>query len=197
MTKFTFLILPYFLTLGIFPEISAQTNTQRAQQNFTDVPNSLAPVYNSTCKWGDYDNDSDLDILLMGYLEISDDSGRVVFNEEVTRIYQNNAGEFTDIEADLPGLYVGAADWGDYDNDGDLDLILCGASGSEYVTKLFNNDSGAFNDTNISLQEVRYGSVAWGDYDNDGDLDLLLSGATSTISRITILYRNDDGVFGD
>ena len=45
----------------------------------------------------------------------------------ISRIYRNDGGGvFTDIAAGLPGVGAGSASWGDYDNDGDLDLVLTG-----------------------------------------------------------------------
>ena len=62
--------------------------------------------------------------------------------------------------------------WGDYDNDGDLDLYLV-----NYLTpnRLFRNDGGgAFTDvTSGPLGDPGAGQgAAWADYDLDGDLDL-------------------------
>jgi len=79
--------------------------------------------------------------------------------------------------------------WGDYDNDGDLDLYL---ANTDSANKLFRNDGGAgFTDaTSDTLGDTgtSYG-VAWGDYDNDGDLDLYL--ANMTPSGSNKLFRND------
>ncbi len=65
--------------------------------------------------------------------------------------------------------------WGDYDNDGDLDLYLANYG---QANKLFRNDGGGtFVDaTSGPLGDAGSGTgVAWGDYDNDGDLDLYLA----------------------
>ena len=195
MKKINFYFIAMVIIFSICSVNIIPAKSPEGVNTFIEDTTSLAPVYSGTCKWVDYDNDNDLDVFIMGFLELSDSSGRVVTSKEITRIYQNNDGDFTDIEADLPGLYLAAADWGDYDNDGDLDVIICGTSGSTYVTKIFNNDAGNFIEYPDSLQQVRYGSVAWGDYDNDGDLDILLSGSISTDSSITKLYRNDSCEF--
>jgi subtilase family serine protease len=134
--------------------------------------------------WADYDNDGDIDLLLAGY--------------GISRVYRNDAGTFTDIQADLPGLYTGSVAWGDYDNDGDLDLFWTGyTAGSGLISSLYRNDAGVFHiDEAVVLPGVNYCSVAWGDYDNDGDLDLVLTGQAGSglISRV---YRNDAGTFTD
>ena len=74
------------------------------------------------------------------------------------------------------GVYSTSVAWGDYDKDGDLDILLAGASSSGIVTKVYRNDSGTFTDTGANLTGFASSSVAWGDYDKDGDLDILLTG---------------------
>ncbi|MEZ4638725.1 MAG: VCBS repeat-containing protein [Caldilineaceae bacterium] len=44
-----------------------------------------------------------------------------------TQIYRNESGSFVNTGISLPGFEGGSADWGDYDNDGDLDILLSGA----------------------------------------------------------------------
>jgi hypothetical protein len=67
--------------------------------------------------------------------------------------------------------------WGDYDNDGDLDILLTGFDpDGNSVAKLYRNNGGGFGDSGVALTGVGASSVAWGDYDNDGDLDILLTG---------------------
>ncbi len=45
-------------------------------------------------------------------------------------MYRNDGGGvFTDIGAALTGVYWSSVAWGDYDNDGDLDILLAGDSG--------------------------------------------------------------------
>lgn len=103
---------------------------------------------------------------------------------------------FTDVDAGLQGLYMGHAAWGDYDNDGDLDLVTIGHDGSSRGTRLYRNDAGAFSLVSAGLVDMEQGTAAWGDYDNDGDLDLLLTGLADA-GPVTRLYRNDSGTFTD
>ncbi len=155
---------------------------------FTDIGAGLPGVYNGYAAWGDYDHDGDLDFVMVG----SPWSGDLV-----ARVYHNNGnGTFTDIGAGLPGMYLGTAAWGDYDNDGDLDLLLSGDTRSGIVTRIYRNDAGVFSDIGAGLPDVA-ASVAWGDYDNDGDLDILLAGSCGLPCVVTRIYRNDGGVFHD
>ncbi len=168
------------------------TEESRTLPQFSDLGNlGIAGVYVSRVAWGDYDSDGDLDAVIQGSTGASD----------ITRIYQNDGnGAFTDINAGLLGLGNGAVAWGDYDNDGQLDLIMTGqTSAVTSFTKLYHNDgSNTFTEnTDAVFPGVKRSSVAWGDYDNDGDLDLLLSGNTNS-GYVTSVHRNEgDGTFTD
>ena len=155
------------------------------ETTFTQVTTiNLDAVSHGTTDWGDFDNDGDLDLLITGYK---------FGGTAISKIFQNLGNDtFTYYTSLLStGLYYGASAWGDYDNDGDLDILLTGNTGYTVVSKIFRNENGSFiEQSSISIIGVERSSVAWGDYDNDGDLDILLSGNTgySTVSKI---YRNE------
>src|SRR3989339_747864 len=110
------------------------------------------------------------------------------------------AGWFGDIGAGLTGVHYifSAMAWGDYDNDGDLDLGLCGYTGSSRISRIYNNNGGVFTNTGAAIADVSDASISWGDYDNDGDLDLAMSGYnTSSSLSISRIYRNSGGAFTD
>ncbi|MDB4808002.1 DUF5011 domain-containing protein [Verrucomicrobia bacterium] len=151
--------------------------------SFVELTNiSLPGIWYGSSAWGDFDNDNDLDIILTG----RSDAG------SLTRIYRNNGSDsFSAVTGlNLTQLQDGSVAWGDYDNDGDLDLIITGVEGNANRCKIYRNDgSDSFVDIEASLAgAVSYGnSVAWGDYDSDGDLDVLLTGNPDTAK----VYRND------
>ena len=57
------------------------------------------------------------------------------------------AQPFTDIGAGLSATGYPSTSWGDYDNDGDLDILIAGS-----VSKIYRNDSGSFTDIGAGLR---------------------------------------------
>lgn len=87
-----------------------------------------------------------------------------------------------------PGALSNA--WGDYDNDGDLDLATGFKDGS---VVLLRNDGGQLRPSGVTLdagRDVR--AVAWGDFDGDGDLDLYAGVSPNPRDR-NRLFRNEGG----
>jgi hypothetical protein len=100
--------------------------------------------------------------------------------------------EFTPVQTALfadPGGQSNA--WGDYDNDGDLDLII---TFRDAPVRLYRNSPSGFENVADGLGLPTDGgnprSVAWGDYDGDGDLDVYIgySGYDGPANR---LFRNN------
>ena len=151
----------------------------RAQPTFTNVTAAVAPglPYGcSTVAWGDYDNDGRLDLFIGG--ATADDNGDDIF---YAQLWRNTDRGFTNVTATVaPGMTGagGSAAWGDYDNDGRLDLLFTGQRGLESVTTELwrNTGTGFVNVTVPDLTGVESSFVAWGDYDNDGRLDFLFMG---------------------
>ncbi len=112
------------------------------------------------------------------------------------QFYPSFSQDFQLYPTTIPGFQSGGTSWGDFDKDGDLDLVINGImdSGSP-VSKVYRNQNGVFLEMGANLPYLYGGSVAWGDYDNDDDLDLLLSGTDYYGEGATLLYRNDNGSF--
>ena len=185
------------ITLAMLSPALSQANAAGGfvDSGITNIPG----VYDGSIAWGDYNNDGYLDFAICGRSTEGLDF--------ITRIYRNNGdGTFTDIGAGLPGVDFGSLAWGDYNNDGKLDLAVCGFLPSgERITRIYrNNGDGTFTDIGAGLPGVAYGSLAWGDFDNDGKLDLAISGYTgwdsgyTYITSLTRIYKNNgDGTFTD
>lgn len=144
-------------------------------------------LQNASVAWADYDKDGDSDLLIAGATSGGD---------TMTKLYRNDNGSFVDSGANLAAFFSGGMDWGDYDKDGDLDLIITGTEdGFSHIAKLYRNDGGTLteqpNAGNPAFPGTWDGSVAWADYDGDNNLDLLITGLDNDFSRVAKLYRND------
>ncbi len=149
-------------------------------------------LWHNDAAWSDFDHDGDPDLLLAGAT-----SAEEPFAATTQLLRNDGAGAFTPV-ASLRGVHSGSAAWGDYDNDGDEDLLLTGVSGDDYVTLLYRNDGGGvFSEVEAGFVGVAFGEAAWGDFDGDGDRDVALSGVSDD-AFVTRIYRNDgDGVFSE
>ncbi len=144
----------------------------------------LTVVPTTSCAWGNFDTDGDLDIALGGVINPSTGVYR--------RDQSNGSFELID-DASLLDLKDGAVAWADFDNDGDLDLLVTGqTNASNRHCRLYRHDVSSQKFVSVfDFEGVRYSSVAWGDYDGDGDLDVLFSGENGSSIPITRLYRNN------
>jgi len=160
-------------------------------QYFWDQNQSFPSLLYSTAEWGDIDNDGDLDLFLMGL--------KLPEQRVFTRIYINNPiGTLTVDETQiLAALGNGDAAFGDYDQDGDLDLVVGGQSAGtlSHVMKIYKNEPTGrlIEDTNQLLTGLKASSVVWADVDTDGDLDLITTGWDGDTLGIstTVAYRNE------
>ena len=114
----------------------------------------------------------------------------------VTYIAENSINTFI-VSHILQGTYYGKPAWGDYDSDGDLDLLITGQSsiegdlGSNPVTLIYNQENNEFIiDQTLSIDSVGISFSQWGDYDDDGDLDLFLSGFKANQDVVAQVYDN-------
>ncbi len=161
-----------------------------------DNRSAFPGVHSGAVAWGDYDGDGDPDLALAGATRLT-----APFNP-ITRLYRNDGnGRFTDVQAGLPGVMLGALAWADYDGDGDLDLALMGETDGAFLTRLYRNDGDdRFHDAGTAFPPLAFGGLAWGDYDGDGDPDLALTGATldpGLLRGVSKLFRNDGGAFSE
>ena len=164
----------------------------------------------------DYDNDGDIDIYVVTEYP-GEGQGNRLFENQGDRMFVDVA-ELRGVDNDN-ALGRGAS-WGDYDNDGDMDLAISNLpptdKSTHIPTTLYKNllkETGEPNFQNVTreAQLFRKGNeddrkiggigntgagIAWADYDNDGDLDLYWKCADFDIENA--LFRNNgDGTFTD
>lgn len=147
----------------------------------TDSPLTQIPIPAQSGAWADYDNDGDLDLYV-----VTKDAPNILFQNQGHGTFTSvtNSVLVTD-RADAHGIA-----WGDYDDDGDLDLFV--ANNYEGPNALYQNyGDGMFEAvTNSSITDDYAVSIgaSWGDYDNDGDIDLFVA---NSLGATNSLYRND------
>lgn len=161
---------------------------------FTSImPSFVTPNIESTgvVSWIDYDHDGDQDLFMIK-------SGRTHPNNgEDNRMYHNLLMETGNLEFQRVTTAAMVnhfdldfqASWGDYDNDGDMDVYLGNFDNRNYLyrnegdslfTKIITGPPATNNTATL-------GSI-WGDFDNDGDLDLYVLNTNGQTSRY---YQND------
>jgi len=142
---------------------------------------------------GDYDNDGDID-MFCGTQTNSGVNGTGF-------LYKNNGnGTFTDVTFSsgiITTYYSWGCEWGDYNNDGYLDLYLANSNTTGFNQLYKNDGDGTFTEVGYSMGvgvEGQSYSCGWADYDNDGDLDLYVARGQTTTDK---MYRNDGTIFTD
>lgn len=141
-----------------------------------DLPMATDSLDGQNWNCVDIDNDGDLDCFVTNY------TGRT--GGMANHLYRNTGGTFvrdttagdlvTDRDVSLGNL------WGDFDNDGDLDVVVTNAGRGAVPVRFYRNDGRGHFRADTTVGELTVPNVpAWGstaaDYDHDGDLDLFLS----------------------
>jgi len=174
--------------------VTASASSLGAEVEFTAVHvDTFSDPLGQSNAWGDFDNDGDLDLA-------------VVFLNEPLRLYENRGADgFVDVGRAVnlvtnPGNARAVA-WGDYDNDGDLDLYIAYADGVNPNVLMENQISNhsapsqkTFVDVGVEKGVSFVGATRqlnFVDYDADGDLDLHVALRTAS----NRLYQNNEGHF--
>jgi len=134
-------------------------------------------VSDGALSWGDYDNDGDPDLLLSGWNQS--------LQEPIAKVYRNDGADtFTELSTGIIGVSQGSAVWGDYDQDGDLDILISGWNAYGNAAKIYQNKGDeVFRDVAI-LPGLSQCSAQWIDLDLDNDLDVVMVGYFSKEERL-------------
>jgi hypothetical protein len=149
----------------------------------------------NSASWGDYDNDGHVDVMVTQW-------------GQPNLLYRNKGdGSFERMTSATVGSIASdtgqatAGVWSDYDDDGDLDLLVTNFNlkhafyrnnGDGTFTRLFADDIGDLDDA-VSSKEN--GGASWADFDNDGDLDVFVTRGGAGSLRDDALYVNGNGSF--
>jgi hypothetical protein len=157
--------------------------------NFTAVladPLTLDNKPSDGASFGDVDNDGDIDAFVVNWYNVNNlfylNNGQGQFNQIDTGKLVTDAG------------YSETASWGDYDQDGLLDLYVTNSAGT-YKNYMYHNNGSGFSKVATGLPVMdAYASrcVNWTDVDGDGDLDLFV---TNENNQNENLYINAGGIF--
>jgi len=172
---------------------------------FSETDTAFARTTHAQSAWADYDGDGDLDLLLINIEPNTEES--------FIRRYRND-GNGTFVGEDILGslsVEHGEAQWGDYDGDGDLDILVAGnlreldGTITPLAIRIYRNE----NDNYVPLEVIAdpysegwfdFTAATWADYDSDGDMDILLAGNYNSGTEIegrARIYSNNNGVFTD
>lgn len=171
--------LHYFKNMG---NRGFEDRTESA--NLTGITGGLNMVH------GDYDNDGWVDVFVLRGGWFGEDG-----NHPNSLLKNNGDGTFTDVTIST-NIYsehpTQTASWGDFNNDGWLDLFIGNesAEGSSHISELYqNNGDGTFSDVAQAHDINAIGfikAVIWGDINNDGFLDLYIS----RLGEPNLLFQN-------
>jgi hypothetical protein len=154
---------------------------------FNRISNPIfAQVTQGVAKFLDFDNDNDLDVILMG---------KNTGNTPVLKLYGNlGSGNYGIIvNTNFTGLYNGSIDVDDFNNNGYTDIIAMGLDATDVPrTILYINSGNAFVQSEFVFPGLYDGDVAWHDR-SDGYSDLIITGKDAAGNHLTHYYQNIGG----
>lgn len=149
-------------------------------RKFTITQMGLPNLFKSDMDIADFNIDGLTDVVIMGM---------TAQKRNVTDIYTRLPnGNFKVMEQNLIPLSDGSVQFGDFDNDDDIDMLICGRDGGGNPrTIVYSNEYDSLSVMDFSLYGIFEGQACWGDINNDDNLDIILTG-NSTRGLITKIF---------
>lgn len=137
--------------------------------------------------WGDIDNDGDLDLFVANWW--GQPNLLYINNGDKTFTFQSGMLMTTEASHSETGS------WGDFNNDGYLDLYVCNSGGNLKNFLYENNGDGTFNKINDSFLNETFKSrnVDWVDFNNDGLQDIFVTNESNQNENLYL--NNGDDTF--
>ena len=168
-----------------YPAVHDTFYKNNGDGTFTDMsvlyrPSDMMPQHGLGVTFGDYDADGDTDLYVANDQDpnfLFQNSGSGNFLPNFLEVALISGVCYNDMGKEEAGM---GADFGDYDNDGWLDLTVSNYQ-TETNTVYHNHDGTFFTDNTITsgIAEVTHGYLGWGikffDYDNDGYQDIFVA----------------------
>lgn len=142
---------------------------------------------------GDVDGDGDIDIIICG---------ETTTGIKTKILLNNGVGQFTEMSnAPFPGVLVGAAKLVDFDNDGDLDVLIAGSGSAGIITRVYENQGNNSFVAAANLIGYYLSDVATADVNGDGKVDVIVGGTSffqtpNSPLRATRLFLNETIIAG-
>lgn len=165
-----------FIDIAIGREGTNSIYRNNRDTTFTEYWSDTEAHTTHAIAWADYDADGDLD-LAVGNYGVKGGAGEANFLYENTQL-ASGARDFVERNAlGTNAFHTTSLDWGDWDNDGDLDLAVGNYGEQDQIYVNSNSAPGLpqFFWLWSSNEKLKSTGIAWGDKDNDGDLDLAIS----------------------
>ncbi|MEM1000885.1 MAG: T9SS type A sorting domain-containing protein [Bacteroidota bacterium] len=159
-------------------------------QAYLQVNDSFPNLNTSAAAWGDIDNDGDMDLALIGTLGQNTPYSGIWVNNGNNSFSELPSSNFTTLFTQMRAYTPNSLDWGDYNNDGRIDLAMVGYNGSTNYLQIWRNDGNNMFFPSFDLFPGKYSAVKWGDADNDGDQDLVMIGESDLNGGSLIAFNN-------